>query len=184
MGVGNQLLHDRVEPVLVRAPPGRDGGVRVGRDDHLFAERERELLPLDRLDEQRRLQAGGANRLLVSSEHGGRRMNACSGAFRRQPLLAAQPQDDLRVVGQRHVRELVDCVPVPQDEGNVLVALRKEHGALRQIAQELEHVLVRAHQPLALEIARAKAELLPVERDPVDGHAVAAERARQRETGV
>ena len=79
--LGDQLLDDRVEAVLVRAAPSGDGGVGVERDDRLLAERERELLAFRRLDEERRLQAGRADRLLVAREHRCRRGHARGGAL-------------------------------------------------------------------------------------------------------
>src|SRR5439155_17685000 len=170
--------------MLVRAAPGGDSGVGVERDDRLLAERERELLAFRRLDEERRLQAGRANRLLVAREHRCRRGNARGGALDRQPLLATQADDDLGVVGQGHVGELADDSPIPKHEGDVLVALREEDRSLLEAAQELEHLLVRSDEAFASEVARTKPELALVDRESMHGNALAAERPRQREAGV
>src|SRR5262249_13867854 len=54
--VRDQLLDDRVEAMLVGTAPGGDRGIGIGRDNGLLAERERELLALRRLDEERGLE--------------------------------------------------------------------------------------------------------------------------------
>ena len=182
--VRDQLLHDRVEAVLVRAAPDGHGGIGIGSNDRLLAKRACELLAFRRLDEERRLEPRGADRGLVAREHRRRRRHPGGRALGCQALLAAQAQDDFRVIGERHVGELADRIPVPQHEGNVLVALREEHRALWQMPQHLEHVLVRARQGPAQQVAGSKPELAPVERDPVNGYAVPAERARQRQPRV
>src|SRR5262249_56149658 len=94
-----------------------------GRDGRLPAERERELLSLRRLDEKRRLELRGANRLFVPREHRRGRGYAGSRALFGETLLATQAQDDLRVVRQRDVGELAGRGPGPPGQRDVLAPL-------------------------------------------------------------
>ena len=63
VGVGHELLQDRVEASLARPLPRCDGRVDVTGDERLLAEAEREVLPLERLQQERRTQARGAYRI-------------------------------------------------------------------------------------------------------------------------
>ena len=125
MRVGDQLLDDRLEAAILRASPGGDRLVdRRGRDG-LLAERQRELLALERLDEERRLEPAVADRLLALGSHGVGRGHARLRGGLGQQVLAAQEEDRLRGVRERHVCELVHLVPAAQDGVDVLVPLEE-----------------------------------------------------------
>ena len=182
--VRDELLHDRLEALVLRLLPGRDGLVEVGCDERLLAEGERELLALDGLQQERRAQARGADLLRALGGDGLRRVHAGRGCDLGQDVLAAQAPGCLRVVRQGHVGELADLVPAVQHQLDVLVALREEHGPLSRLTQHGDQPVGIADDAGALQVARAKAELVWLQRHAVDGNLCAPEAANDREPGV
>jgi hypothetical protein len=81
----------------------------------------------------------------------------------------------------------VYLVPATQDGVDVLVTLEEKDGALALragVAERLEHGVVVRGQRAAAEVARAQAELVALERDPLDRDPLAAEAAHYRQPGV
>ncbi len=191
VGVGNELLYDELEAVRLGFAPDVDGLLVARRDDGLLPEGECILLPFDRLQKVRRLEPAVRERLGAVHRERLRRRDACFRGFRRKQVLAAQTPDDLRVRRKRHVGALEHLVPVPQDEVDVLVALRYEDCPLGvcKASQAGEHPAVAfllgaaGHDAAIAQIAGAEAELVRAERAAEDRNPASPEAASERESG-
>ena len=190
--VRDELLDDHVEPVLPGAPPDRYRVVEALGDDRLLPEGGGELLALRRLDEEGRLEAGSANRLLVARQDGPGRGHAGLLGLEHEDLLAAHAARDLRVAGKRDVGDLGHLVPAVEDELDVLVALREEddtaavgdaaQGVQQRVAGIPEAVVAEEHA--LAHVARGEPELVAAPGDAGDGRAGPAERAHDGEPRV
>jgi hypothetical protein len=186
LGVGDELLHDRVEASLAGALPGRRQLVERLRDHHLLAEGAGEVLALDRLEQEGRAQVELLQRLERVGLDGARGREPGALGLEWQRRLVPQAARNLRVGRHRQLVQLAYLVPVTQDELDVVVTLRQQHRldlALRRRSQGFQHGFVALRTVNLVEIARARPELVRVHRDPGHRHAAAPEAAREREPG-
>ena len=186
MRVGDDLLDDRLEAALARLAGDRQRLVDALGDQRLLAEGQRELLPLDGLDDHRRPQARVADRVVAVREHGPRRGHARLRRDQREDVLAPQADDGLAVGRKRHVRDRVRILPVVERPLDVLVPLREEDdpAAGRLGAHGVEHGPVALDEPLLRQVARLQPEIVRIPGDSRDGDPGAPEAARDRQAGV